>query len=202
MVNMKKYLMTMALAVGAMAFVACDDNANEVITPGDDAQPALVSVEQIIDGCMDIADEVGNAKMGDPYDLYHAGQTESALYAVESWYSWHSIDDYSNNILSIRNAYYGTRDGKIAANSLSTLIAAVNPDLDQEVKNAINRAYAGIQSIPAPFRNHISDPAVKEAMDRCDELNETLGTLKGYIQRTEAVNNDKVLQPILETYVN
>lgn len=200
--NMKKYLMTMALAVGAMAFVACDDNANEVIAPEDDAQPALVSVEQIIDGCMDIADEVGNAKMGDPYDLYNAGRTEDALYAVESWYSWHSIDDYSNNILSIRNAYYGTRDGKIAANSLSALMAAVNPDLDREVKDAINAAYEGIQSIPAPFRNHISDPAVKEAMDRCDELNETLGTLKGYIQRTGAVNTDKVLQPILETYVN
>ena len=35
-----------------------------------------------------------------------------SLYAVESWYSWHSRDDYTNNIYSIRNAYYGSLDGK------------------------------------------------------------------------------------------
>jgi hypothetical protein len=33
-------------------------------------QDALTSVEQLIDGCVDIANEVGTAKIGDPYDLF------------------------------------------------------------------------------------------------------------------------------------
>ena len=190
------------LLVGAMGFVACSDDDNEKKGEEDEVQSALVCVEQIIDGCMDIANEVGNAKIGDPYDLYHHGQVEQALYAVESWYSWHSIDDYTNNIRSIRNAYYGTRDGKVASSSLATLISGTNATLDQDVRNAIQRAIDAIQAIPAPFRNNIGAPEVSTAMEVCNELEEVLGNLKGYIQRNEAVNADAVLQPILNNYVN
>jgi len=190
------------LLVGAMGFVACSDDDNEKEGEEDEVQSALVCVEQIIDGCMDIANEVGNAKIGDPYDLYHHGQVEQALYAVESWYSWHSIDDYTNNIHSIRNAYYGTRDGKVASSSLATLISGANATLDQDVRNAIQRAIDAIQAIPAPFRNNIGAPEVSTAMEVCNELEEVLGNLKGYIQRNEAVNADAVLQPILNNYVN
>lgn len=200
---MKKYFFLAAmLLVGAMGFVACNDDKNEEKVVDEEAQSALVCVEQIIDGCMDIANEVGNAKIGDPYDLYHHGQVEQALYAVESWYSWHSIDDYTNNIRSIRNAYYGTRDGKVASSSLATLISGANATLDQDVRNTIQRAIDAIQAIPAPFRNNIGAPEVSTAMEVCNELEEVLGNLKGYIQRNEAVNADAVLQPILNNYVN
>jgi len=190
------------LLVGTIGFVACNDDKNEEKVVDEEAQSALVCVEQIIDGCMDIANEVGNAKIGDPYDLYHHGQVEQALYAVESWYSWHSIDDYTNNIHSIRNAYYGTRDGKVASSSLATLISGANATLDQDVRNSIQRAIDAIQAIPAPFRNNIGAPEVSTAMEVCNELEEVLGNLKGYIQRNEAVNADAVLQPILNNYVN
>lgn len=198
---MKKYFsMAAMLLVAALGFTACDeDDNNENI---EETQAALVCIEQIIDGCMDIANEVGNAKIGDPYDLYKSGQTTKALYAVESWYSWHSIDDYSNNILSVRNAYYGTRDGKKANNSLATLIEANNATLDAQVREAITTAYDAIQAIPAPFRNNIGAPEVQTAMQACNDLEEVLGNLKGYLQRTTAINTDAVLQPILNTYVN
>ncbi len=199
--KMKKYFsMAAMLLVAALGFTACDeDDNNENI---EETQAALVCIEQIIDGCMDIANEVGNAKIGDPYDLYKSGQTTKALYAVESWYSWHSIDDYSNNILSVRNAYYGTRDGKKANNSLATLIEANNATLDAQVREAITTAYDAIQAIPAPFRNNIGAPEVQTAMQACNDLEEVLGNLKGYLQRTTAINTDAVLQPILNTYVN
>ena len=200
---MKKYFFLAAmLLVGASGFVACNDDKNEEKVVDEEVQSALVCVEQIIDGCMDIANEVGNAKIGDPYDLYHHGQQEQALYAVESWYSWHSIDDYTNNIRSIRNAYYGTRDGKVASSSLATLISGSNADLDRAVRSSIQNAIDAIQAIPAPFRNNIGAPEVSTAMEVCNELEEVLGNLKGYIQRTEAVNADAVLQPILNNYVN
>ena len=123
---------------------------------------------------MDIAGEVGEAKIGEPYDLYVSGKTTEALYAVESWYSWHSRDDYTNNILSIRNAYYGSRDGSINANSLSKLVAKYNADLDTEVKAAIKAAADAIQAIPQPFRNNINSVEAAAAMDACAELSDVL----------------------------
>ena len=195
--------MTAALMMGAMAFVACSNDDNNTPSTGgeDDAQPALVSVEQIIDGCMDIANEVGNAKIGDPLDLWNNGERTKALYAVESWYSWHSREDYSNNILSIRNAFYGTRDGNIATNSLASLLKTNNAVLFQNVDNAIKKAYQAILNIPAPFRNNINAPQVPLAVTACNELEETLKSLKAYLQRSDAVNSDAVLQPVLESYV-
>ena len=143
---------------------------------------ALSCVEEIVDKCAEIANEVGTAKIGDPYNLYKAGNTEEALYAVESWYSWHSRDDYTNNIYSIRNAYYGSLDGSINANSLSTVVAGVNPSLDTNVKNAIQKAAKAIQDIPQPFRNHIPSNETVAAMDACAELESILkNDLKSYI---------------------
>ena len=194
---------TIALVMGTMVFAACgNDDPTPYNEGNDDAQPALVSVEQIIDGCMDIANEVGNAKIGDPLDLWNSGRQTEALYAVESWYSWHSREDYSNNILSVRNAFYGTRNGQIAANSLATLMQNNNQPLFQTVDNAIKNAYQSIQNIPAPFRSNINAPEVTVAVQACNDLEEALKSLKGFLQRNDAVNNDEVLQPILVTYVN
>ena len=200
---MKKYFMTAALVMGTMVFTACSKD-DPTPTPGgeDDSQPALVSVEQIIDGCMDIANEVGNAKIGDPLDLWNNGDHTKALYAVESWYSWHSREDYSNNILSIRNAFYGTRDGSIGTSSIASLVKANSEGLFKNVDGAIDKAYQAILNIPAPFRNNINAPQVTVAVTACNELEETLKALKAYLQRTDAVNSDDVLQPILVSYVN
>ena len=150
---------------------------------GGDFTSGLRCIEQLIDGCIDIAGEVGGAKIGDPYTLYVSGKTTEALYAVESWYSWHSRDDYTNNIYSIRNAYSGSRDGSINNNSLSKLVAKYNPALDTEVKDAISLAANAIQAIPQPFRNNISSAEALAAMDACDDLGDVLEKkLKPFLQ--------------------
>lgn len=163
------------------------------------AQDALESVEQLIDGCYDIANEVGTAKIGEPFDYYMAGDTERALYAVESWYSWHSREDYRNNIYSIRNAYYGTRNGVISDLSLSKAVAAINPSLDTQVKAAIDKAAAAIWAIPSPFRNNINSSEAEDAMEACVELGEILkGQLKGAVE-----NIDKtLLSRVVTNYVD
>ena len=144
---------------------------------------ALACVEEVIDGCITIADEVGNAKIGDPYNLYVSGRTEEALYAVESWYSWHSRDDYTNNIYSIRNAYYGSLDGTVSNNSISALVAEYNTtELDREVKAAIQAAEGAIQAIEQPFRNHIDSREAEDAMDACAELASVLEKLKAEVR--------------------
>ena len=58
-------------------------------------------IEQIIDGCIDISNEVGESKIGDPRDKWENKKYTEAVYAVESWYSYHSIQDYANNIRSL-----------------------------------------------------------------------------------------------------
>lgn len=150
---------------------------------GGDFTSGLSCIEQLIDGCIDITGEVGDAKIGDPYSLYVSGKTNEALYAVESWYSWHSRDDYTNNILSIRNAYYGSRDGSINNHSLSKLVAKYNATLDTKVKDAINTAADAIQAIPQPFRNNINSSEARAAMEACADLGDILeNELKPFLQ--------------------
>ncbi len=161
---------------------------------------AISCVETIIDGCAEIANEVGSSKIGDPYNLYKTNQT-AALYAVESWYSWHSRDDYTNNIYSIRNSYFGSRDGKVNANSLSAVLAAKNSEMDAKAKELINGAANAIQAIPQPFRNNINSQQAADAMQACAALEEFLtNELKPYF--AEKINDDKTLDPVVAQYVN
>ena len=163
---------------------------------------ALSCVEQIIDGCYDIANEVGVAKIKDPYDLYISGKTTEGLYAVESWYSWHSRTDYSNNILSIRNAYYGSRDGSVAEQSLSNIVASQNEDLDAKTKAAIANAYNAILAIPQPFRNNIVCSESRDAMTACNELANLLSNeLKPFFMNRTDINGNAILEPVVRHYV-
>lgn len=165
------------------------------------AGEAFKCVEQILDGCIDIANEVGESKIGEPLNLFNSGQQEKALYAVESWYSYHSREDYRNNIYSIRNAYYGSLDGSVANNSLSALIASKRPQMDQKVKEAIDKAANAIWAIPDPFRNNINCAEALEAQKRCSNLKQVITDLKGYIEGKGSINQDANLDPIISDYV-
>ncbi|MDR1200825.1 MAG: hypothetical protein LBL58_04215 [Tannerellaceae bacterium] len=102
------------------------------------------AVEEIIDGAIDIADEVGATKIADPYSK---GRVED----VESWYSWHSLEDYTNNIYSIRNAYLGGEGtaGTPTSVSLSTFVKENDAALDTEIKEKIADCINKIQAIGA-----------------------------------------------------
>lgn len=162
---------------------------------------AKTCVQQIIEGCIDIAGEVGSQKIGDPVSKYKAGNTQEALYAVESWYSWHSREDYRNNIYSIRNAYYGSLNGTVANNSISGVVGANNSSLNEKVKQAIDKAATAIWDIPQPFRNNINSSEAEEAMEACSDLGTALKELNSYIGSTSAINTDAMLQPVVKNYV-
>ncbi len=157
-------------------------------------------VEQIIDGCIDIAGEVGSAKIGEPRDLWEKGKYTEAVYAVESWYSFHSIDDYSNNILSIANAFFGTRDLSQASASLASYLSENNPTLYATTKSAIENAYNAIKNgMVAPFRSHIGNASVLTAMQACARLGDVLDNqVKPYFNN---VDDDEALKAIVVNYV-
>lgn len=122
-------------------------------------------------GTEGIANEVGATKIGDPVDKWNSGDKEAGVLAVESWYSWNSLDDYTDNIRSIRNAYYGTLDGTVAANSLSSIMKEVNPTLNTMLIKQIQDAMTAINDIPHPFRNNLgATTEVKNAQNQCAYL--------------------------------
>ena len=151
-----------------------DENGN--IGAGHFEYPnAIDAIEQIIDGCVEISNEVGENKIGDPLKKYRAGQKKEALYAVESWYSWHSRDDYRNNIYSIRNAMLGTRDGSNTnSDCIYNYVKGKNASLAETLLNAVNKAAESIHAIPQPFRNNIDSKEALAAQDACAALNEVL----------------------------
>lgn len=143
--------------------------------------------QQVVEKMGEIANEVGSTKMGDPYSKWTQGKTELALYSVESWYSWHSRDDYTNNIKSIRNAYFGSLDGTVAEHSMAAAIAKKYPEFDQKMRNLIQGAQDAIQGIAQPFRNHIGSTETVAAMDACEKLQRALSEVD-----SEEEGEDKV----------
>ena len=157
-------------------------------------------VEQIVDGCVTIANEVGTSKINDPVELWNDKKTEEAVLAVESWFSWHSREDFANNIASVKNAYYGSLDGTVNPNSISKMIANKNADLDTEVKNAIDAAQKAILAIPQPFRNSLGSTEAQTAIEKCVELRDILtNKVKGIINGDLA---EADWQPVLDQYVD
>lgn len=132
----------------------------------------------IVQGCIDIADEVGTSKIG----AAHSG--EDPTY-IESPYSQKSIIDFHNNIVSIQNAYLGGVEGqRDEAQSLHQYMHSLNAALDSEVKEAIDNAMAKIDAMPAPFVNNIGAAANGEAMEACAALSEILDEV------VEAIRNN------------
>jgi predicted lipoprotein len=132
-------------------------------------QTPVQAIQEIVGGCEAIADEVGNEKIASPYD-------SKDVYQVESWYSWNSLTDFTDNIYSIENSYLGGMEGSRTGRSLSDFVKSKNAQMDIDIRSAIKNAIDKIQAIPAPFRNQLdnlgSAPAIEDAMDACNRLME------------------------------
>jgi len=155
---------------------------NVLKTAGQSGNTTYQSQEDAIrtiltDGCSNISNEVGSAKIGEPNNYAKDGDTERAVLEVESWYSWNSITDYSDNILSIKNSYcgrIGTLSAPVNQNSISAYVKSINPELDAEVNAKIDAAWNAIQGMQAPFRNNLIGTKVDAAIDACADLTELI----------------------------
>lgn len=122
------------------------------------------AVETLVQGCIDIADEVGNTKIGTPNKAASAGSAdaiEAAKNYIESPYSLNSIVDFVGNIISIRNCYEGSKVGDA---SVSDYVQTADPDLDAKVKDLIQDAMDVIGSIPEPFAANATCDAANNAV--------------------------------------
>lgn len=141
------------------------------------------AAEELLGGMIGIVDEVGNGKIGDPYN-------EKDITAVESQFSWNSTTDFSNNIISVKNVWEAGMD---------ELVAQVEPDQVDVITAQINDAIAKIKAISdadndgeidadvkeLAFRNQILDEdgraLIQAAIEALSELQLSLESLQGKI---------------------
>ncbi|MDR0545231.1 MAG: hypothetical protein LBG30_07815 [Odoribacteraceae bacterium] len=133
---------------------------------------------EIATGASEIAGEVGATKIEAPY----AGHN---VMEVESWYSWHSLDDYRNNILSIKNAYLGGVDANTRqTHTLGKRVSQLDPALDASIRAKIEDCLdkiaaigAGGKSFYEVVRDQINARQVEAAVDACIELQQLFDAL-------------------------
>ena len=123
--------------------------------------------EEIIAGAIDIAGEVADLKMGNPYISSTAAQRDY----IESPYSCTSTTDFADNIRSIQHAYCGAQTGDY---SISNYIYRQDAELDAEVRKAIEDAIAAIEAIEDFENTAQGNPNVKAAMEKVQALEEVL----------------------------
>lgn len=95
--------------------------------------------------CVAIANEVGTAKIANPFS---AGDVSY----VESPYSYNSITDFCDNIRSIRNVWLGSTNETVQQYSFHSFFASVQSNaVNEKVENAYASAIEGIGNMPSPF---------------------------------------------------
>lgn len=126
------------------------------------------ALQELVNGMIGIADEVGNGKINDPFSQ------ENLLYE-ESRFSNNSKADFADNIRSIENVYTGSLDGT-SAEGFSDFVIEQDKELDSKVKNQIADAIEKIESIPGTFGEAVfnNKPAVQAAQDAVRLLQQTL----------------------------
>ena len=135
------------------------------------------AMQAIVDGAIDIVDEVGTQKIGKP----HTG--EDVNY-IESPYSHKSITDFHDNMISVENAYMGGIEGRRdESKSLHNYIKSVNAELDARVIAAITNAEEKIAAMAAPFVNNYTDPSAATAMAACSDLVDVLTEVKAQLAK-------------------
>ncbi|MBQ8463570.1 MAG: imelysin [Prevotella sp.] len=132
---------------------------DNLVKAGQDSKSTFPSLKDAIaqvlsddeGSCVAIANEVGTAKIANPFA---AGD----ISYVESPYSYNSITDFQDNIRSIRNVWLGSTDGKAAQYSFHGFFAAVTngSSVNTGVENAYQQAISSIGNMPSPFVKYCS----------------------------------------------
>ena len=95
--------------------------------------------------CVGIANEVGTAKIANPF-------SSGDVSYVESPYSYNSIADFRDNIRSIRNIWLGSTDKTANRYSFHTFFASVKQNkVNESLEGAFVNTIAAISNMPLPF---------------------------------------------------
>ncbi len=107
------------------------------------------ALKTIVIGLSDIAKEVGEGKLSEPFN-------EKDPRLEESGFSSNSTADFSNNIIGLKAVYLGEYKG-CTGKGISALVAKKNAALDQSVRTHINNSINRILDLTPTYTQAIFD---------------------------------------------
>ena len=136
------------------------------------------AVQELVNGMIGIADEVGNTKLAVPL-------TDQSTAEEESRFSNNSRRDFIDNLRSINNVYEGRFDQTDGTSmGVTDFVANQDPALDARVRMAIRDAMAAVIAIPEPFGQSIMShrATVQKAVEAAQHLQATLEEILDVVQ--------------------
>ena len=139
----------------------------------------------LVGGCSNICQEVYTQKLGQAYRVATGnggttedGEAESIDY-IESPYSMRSFIDYQDNIYSIKNVLYGTRDITATSPVANSMMAIMRDNYSgyQNLLSALNGAISALESAKNSGTPFVKDPKhaqVKTCIDAVNALDDEL----------------------------
>ncbi len=135
----------------------------------------------LVAGCSNIADEVQRQKLGQAFrKATNTATEEDAADYIESPYSKRSFIDYQDNIYSIKNSLFGTRDITAtvpATNSMMNIMKKYGYSGYTELENALTDAIGSLEAAKNSGKAFIDVPGdaqVGKCIDMITNLDEEL----------------------------
>lgn len=151
------------------------ENFKNAGNAGSTYSTVVLASKEIIAGANDIIGEVRDSKIGAP-------ATGEDVNYIESPHAHNSIQDFYDNIMSVKHALYGgcTVDGT-APEAKSLIGICLKNDKTkaaaQNVMTNLENALSKISSMKKPFVLYYTDQSAKDAMEALDGLEESLNAL-------------------------
>ncbi len=148
-----------------------------------------------VGGCSNICAEVADQKLGQAYRVAtgQGNPTEDSKDYIESPYSHRSFIDYQDNIYSIKNSLYGTRDvnaTKPAENSMLSLLKKMNYSGYNNLVNALNAAIQALETAKNSGKSFVEEPGaqrVKDCIEAVDKLDKEINNAGSWINLQDAI---------------
>ena len=151
------------------------ENFKNAGNAGSTYSTVVLASKEIIAGANDIIGEVRDSKIGAP-------ATGEDVNYIESPHAYNSIQDFYDNIMSVKHALYGgcTVDGTTPeAKSLIGVCLKNNKTkaAAQNVMTNLENALSKISNMKKPFVLYYTDQSARDAMEALDGLEESLNAL-------------------------
>lgn len=148
-----------------------------------------------VGGCSNICAEVADQKLGQAYRVAtgQGSTTEDSKDYIESPYSHRSFIDYQDNIYSIKNTLYGTRDVNAtspAENSMMNLLKKMNYSGLNDLSTALNNAIQTLETAKNSGKSFVEEPGaqrVKDCIDAVSNLSDELNKAATWINLQDAI---------------
>ena len=148
-----------------------------------------------VGGCSNICAEVADQKLGQAYRVAtgQGSTTDDSKDYIESPYSHRSFIDYQDNIYSIKNSLYGTRDIKATTpveNSMLSLLKKMNYPGYNNLINALNAAIQALETAKNSGKSFVEEPGaqrVKDCIDAVDKLDKEINNAGSWINLQDAI---------------